>query len=1234
MELKQTFAAKRQNWAYLIFLCAAGFFVVSRKTSLVPCAMAYPLLGTLAMPGYVLLLGRKSREWYASRKRTLCAGLGMIALGYLQKVLVYWAQVLLNRDPAFYPFSTGGAAWLFLVTGCCLLLAGLWRDRGWSRCRLLGAALGVGLLGGLIKPFDSFLCLGQLCAYLPFFVVGRQLEEEQIEDWAGRKKLRFPALAVLAAAVLGCAVLYRKLKVLWPIVDGEGWYGACKPFSGGLLPLGMVFRLGWYAAALLLLWALFCLMPDKKLPLVTDQGKRTLSGYFWFMPLAYLTIGPLLAGFTLKRLLLAGGLSLGLLLLAPCRKGEELVLRVIDAPWLALTGRRQPERLSGSSFYQRHKWAIDMTLLFTAAFAVAAVAFLYPFDGNGKSLIWNTDGMEQQYPMMFYCKEYLLGGLRSLLETGKLSFPQWDFSLGFGMSPMDALRREPFMLLSLLGNEETMEYIAGFTTLLRLYVCGLTFLWFCVTLGKRDKLPVLMGAMVYVFSGYTLFAAPRQPYFVTVLMTYLLLTLIGTERFLQKRKYGMFVFAVFLQVVGDYYFAYINGLILAVYLLIRLGCRYGKDIRRIVGQILKLIGLYAWGAAMAMVTLLPGIASLASSARSQGDQDFSLFYSNHHYKELFTGLNLEFGGAGDWTFVSLAAIGWLACVLLFLRRNKERKPLKIGLIACFVFLCFPIFGLIANGFAYVCNRWCFAVPLLVGLILVEMAPDFLELSGRDKAVLLTATLLYSAVVITRPEVLSTVRTMGLVVLCMTALVILVQDQIFRSKRLRMGILAVVTVLTVMFNTAVSFLPGLGGYVNLYESEGQAYTDMAGSMAEALTYVEGEEFYRVAQKDSIANQGMGLGYNGVTSYYSVSPQGLSDYCADLCLSSQYQTFRIYGLDDRTAPYALASVKYYLTNSKQRVPYGFEEKQTLSDGKSVLYENAYTLPLGYTYTSYLTQAEYEQLAPLEKQQVMLEGAVLGEETGQLSRLTSFYREEKIPCQITKTSSLTVDEEAKRIDAEKDSSLKLEFEGKPNCETYVVLKGLRYADSNSSGDSRVICAAQGIKRKAALRGQNQSYYFQRDAVVFNLGYGEKAQKSCTLSFSKGVKLDYDAFYVVCIPMDDYAGQISQLREVTLENVSEQGDRITGTIDLEESRLLALSIPYAPGWKAYVNGREQELLQVNVMYCGLLLEPGSYEIELRYEHPGQQIGTMISAAAILAIVPVAAVSAWRRKKRRAGEI
>ncbi|MGM9537887.1 MAG: YfhO family protein, partial [Candidatus Onthomonas sp.] len=794
MEQKPTFAAKRQNWAYLIFLCAAGFFVVARKTSLSLCAMAYPLLGTLAMPGYVLLLGWKSREWYRGRKQTICAGLGLMALGYLQKVMVYWAQLLLDKHPDFYPFSTGGVAWVLLVSGIYLLLAGLWQNRGWSSRKLLAAAVAVGLVGGLIKPFDSFLCLGQLCAYLPFFALGRTLEEERVLCWAEEKKRRLPALVVLAAAVLGCALLYRKLKVLWPIVDGDSWYGACKTFSGKLLPLGMVFRLGWYVAALLLLWALFCLVPNKKFPLVTDQGERALSGYFWFMPLAYLTFGPLLSGITMKNLIISGCLSLGLLLLAPCRRGERLVRRVVNAPWMALSDREQPECIAGGSFYRRHKWGIDMTLLFTLAFVVAAVAYVYPFDSNGKSLIWKTDGMGQQYPMMFYCKEYLLSGLRSLLETGKLSFPQWDFTLGFGMSPLDALRREPFMLLSLLGNEETMEYIAGFSTVLRLYVCGLVFLWFCATLGKRDKLPVLMGSLVYVFSGFAIFASPRQPYFTTVLMTYLVLMLIGAERFLQKRKYGVFVLAVFLQLFNGYYTAYINGLILAIYLLVRLGCRYGKDICRIVREILRLIGLYAWGAAMAMMTLLPSIVGLMGSSRSPVGQQIELFYSNAHYRKMFTGLSLEFGGSGYWTFLSLAAIGWIACILLFLRRQERLRPLKTGLAVVTVLVCVPVFGLIANGFAYVCNRWAFCIPLLVALILVEMAPEFLNLSLRDKGVILTIVLVYSAVVVTRPEGIDTVKTIGLVLLGLTALVVLLMDQFLRSRRLRMGILAVIAVL--------------------------------------------------------------------------------------------------------------------------------------------------------------------------------------------------------------------------------------------------------------------------------------------------------------------------------------------------------------------------------------------------------------------------------------------------------
>lgn len=1239
MEQKRTCEEKQQNWAYLIFLCAVGFYLSSRKTGATLCAMAYPFLGSIALPGYVLLLGRKSREWFSSRKQTICGGLGILALGYFQKILVYWAQVAAGKQPIFYPFSTSGMAWVPLVCGIYLIAAGLLEDKGWSRRRWLAGALVLGLAGGFVRPFDAFLCLGQLCAYAPFFVLGRQLRDEKIQRWTqGRKRLL--ALAAVVAAGLGCLLLWRKLKVLWPIVDGDGWYGSCSALTGSHLVLGPFVRLGWYAVALLLLWALLCLMPNRKLPLVTAQGSGFLPGYFWFMPLSYLTLLPLNGGFTAKRLLLAGVCTLVLLLAAPSRRANRLVRLVVDTPWRALSGGNVESPLSGGSFYRRHKWAVDMTLLYTLAFAVVMVAYIYPLDSNGKSLIWVTDGIGQQFPMMFYFKEYVLSGLKSLVETGAFSFPQWDFSLGFGMSPLDAVRREPFMLLSLLGDEQSMEWIADLSVVLRHYVSGLAFLWLCAVRGRREKLPVLMGTLVYMFSGFAILISVRQPFFVTVFMTYLPLMLVGAERYIQHRKYGMFVFLVFLQLLSGYYSAYINGLILAVYLLVRLGFQYGKKIRAIVGTILQLIGFYLWGVCLAALTLLPSVVSLLSSARVQGGKDISLFYTNGHYQRMFTGLSLEFGGSGYWTYISLAAIGWLACVLLLLRHKKELRPLKTGLGLVMLFVSIPVFGLIANGFSYVCNRWAFAIPLVVGLILVEMAPEFLELSRKDKGVLLTSVLLYCAVVITRPDITDHIKTIGLVLLCMTALVVLLQDQFLRSKRVRMGVLSIVTVLSLMMNLAVSFLPGLGDYASECQDTGTAYEEMAGSMGAAMEAMAQEGFYRVGQSDSNGNQSMGMGYYGTNSYYSVNPQGISDYSTDICLSDQYQVFRIYGLDGRTVPNALAAVRYFVAEQGAEVPYGFEEAAVLEDGKGVLYENKNPLPLGYTYTTYLSRDAYEQLTPLERQQAMLETAVLEQETDTLEQAVPSYQEERIECAISKLSNIEVLEGEDRVYTDSgtelrvtgSNSMEFKFEGKAGCETYLVLKGLRYANPYTTSGCRVICRTDDIRRETALWGKAQSYYFDRDAVIFNLGYSEEGLSKCRVSFSADLIAAYDEAYVVCVPMEGYEEQIAERSSVALEQVSEAGDRITGTISLEESRLLAFSVPYAPGWKAYVNGQEAELLQVNVMYCGLLLEPGSYEIELRYEQPGQKLGTVISAIAVAAILP-AAVVAVRRKKRQAVE-
>ena len=122
-----------------------------------------------------------------------------------------------------------------------------------------------------------------------------------------------------------------------------------------------------------------------------------------------------------------------------------------------------------------------------------------------------------------------------------------------------------------------------------------------------------------------------------------------------------------------------------------------------------------------------------------------------------------------------------------------------------------------------------------------------------------------------------------------------------------------------------------------------------------------------------------------------------------------------------------------------------------------------------------------------------------------------------------------------------------------------------------------------------------------------------------------------MVCVPIEDFDRQLSALGEVTMENVEETGDRISGTLELEENRLVVFPIPWTSGWKAMVNGVEEELIHVNGMYCGLILTPGSYEIQLQFQLPGQALGEKISAVALLAVLPAVWLS---RRRRKSGKV
>ena len=108
---------------------------------------------------------------------------------------------------------------------------------------------------------------------------------------------------------------------------------------------------------------------------------------------------------------------------------------------------------------------------------------------------------------------------------------------------------------------------------------------------------------------------------------------------------------------------------------------------------------------------------------------------------------------------------------------------------------------------------------------------------------------------------------------------------------------------------------------------------------------------------------------------------------------------------------------------------------------------------------------------------------------------------------------------------------------------------------------------------------------------------------------------------------------------NASTDGDRVEqleydppgGHIRLRTvstgARLLVVSENYHSNWRAYVDGREVEILRANYVWKGLYLPAGEHVVELRYRSPTLLWSRAASGLSLLAILGICGGALYRRR-------
>ena len=158
----------------------------------------------------------------------------------------------------------------------------------------------------------------------------------------------------------------------------------------------------------------------------------------------------------------------------------------------------------------------------------------------------------------------------------------------------------------------------------------------------------------------------------------------------------------------------------------------------------------------------------------------------------------------------------------------------------------------------------------------------------------------------------------------------------------------------------------------------------------------------------------------------------------------------------------------------------------------------------------------------------------------------------------------------------------------------------------------------------------YTGAKTYLVGLGYTDSAKKSITITFDERGIYDLADIEVLEQPVDDAKAQIAALSADTMQNVQMRANAITGTVDLKETKILCLSIPYSNGWTATVDGKKAELLQANTAFSALALEPGKHTVELHYHTPYLRTGACLSAAGVAAFAALIVITEISRKKKK----
>lgn len=875
--------------------------------------------------------------------------------------------------------------------------------------------------------------------------------------------------------------------------------------------------------------------------------------------------------------------------------------------------------------------------VYTLMFLLMCIVAFLPFFTEGKSFVWGAgveDGLSQHFSALAYYGEALREFFRNLL-AGHPKLVMWDMSLGYGADILSTLNYyaigDPLNLLYGFVSPKNTETMYDFMILLRMYLAGITFIMYARKMKKRSYGTVI-GALVYVFSGFCFRLGLRHPFFINPMIYFPLLCL-GIEKIYQRERPYVFIFAVCVSAMSNYYFLYMLTIFAVIYAWIRF-YKYTEEnkMKNFFLTILKFGMYYTLGIAMAAVILLPSVIGFLGNGRYGNGADWkSLIVYPGKYYLLFIENFIGYGNIGSNTNAGyLPIVGIIVLFTLFSQRMKHKKY-RAAFIASIIALILPIFGYAFNGFSYANNRWAFALSFIVALLTAEMYPRLFVMSKRQQIGIGAGIIIYTVFcIIVNASGEEILKNKGIMAACGLIAVFYILLLIFQrlgydtQKRIVRVSMAILLLISVGVHGYYRFNPKGYAYTQEFMDQGQAYRTLKEDNIRMLSKANDPSVYRVhAEGYRYKNYGLINHLNTISGYYSITAKCVTDTIKGYDTLGMQYADKYKGVDQRLGLLSLAGVKYITVahnsqvakdvSSMGDVPYGVEKLR--KKGNITLYKNKYALPFAYAYDSYMTEQQYEQLNGIGKEQAMLAQIILNQHPADKEIQHNEQRNgpdiQTISLPETRISSPKGKKYADiTVPVEKDKETYLYFKnlvyhGKKNGDDKFILTGRK-------GTKGILVTQNDVQQKIHIQSTFNPYYFGRKDYIVKINHQtSKAKEKVRLNFLSPGEYEFDDISLITVPKKDVLARLKERKENSMKQIQYEGNHFRGVYHAKKGQILCVTIPYSKGWKATVNGNRTKIYKANGMFMGIIMKKGTQSVKLDYETPGLKIGAWISLVA-----------------------